>query len=76
MLLMFEIFERAKKHGKKFLKLCQTSFSGIAHFRELLLLSLLFEDHWVSNEKLRFFNPFCTNGGWDDPQRLVKHNSA
>ena len=27
--LTFEIFERAKNHGKKFLKLCQTSFSDI-----------------------------------------------
>ena len=29
MLLMFEIFERAKNHGKKFLKLSKTAFSGI-----------------------------------------------
>ena len=31
MLLTFEIFGRARNHGKKFLKLCQTSFSGIVH---------------------------------------------
>ena len=29
MLLAFEIFGCARDHGKKFLKLCQTSFSGI-----------------------------------------------
>ena len=31
MLLTFAIFERAKNHGQKFLKLCQISFSGIVH---------------------------------------------
>ena len=31
MLLTFEIFWRARDHGKKFLKFCQTSFSGIVH---------------------------------------------
>ena len=31
MLLTFEIFGRARNHGKKFLKLFQTSFSGIVH---------------------------------------------
>ena len=31
MILTFEIFGRARNHGKKFLKLCQTSFSGIVH---------------------------------------------
>ena len=29
--LTFKIFERARNHGKTFLKLCQTSFSGIVH---------------------------------------------
>ena len=28
MILTFEIFGNARNHGKKFLKLCQTSFSG------------------------------------------------
>ena len=32
MILTFEIFGRARNHGEKFLKLCQTSFSGIVHF--------------------------------------------
>ena len=32
MILTFEIFGRARNHGKKFLKLCQTSFSGIVHW--------------------------------------------
>ena len=31
MILTFEIFGRARNHGKKFPKLCQTSFSGIVH---------------------------------------------
>ena len=31
MILTFEIFGRVRNHGKKFLKLCQTSFSGIVH---------------------------------------------
>ena len=31
MILTFEIFESARNHCKKFLKLCQTSFSGIVH---------------------------------------------
>ena len=30
----FEIFERAKNHGEKFLKLSQTSFSGIVHCQQ------------------------------------------
>ena len=29
--LTSEIYERTKNHGKKFLKLCQTSFSGMVH---------------------------------------------
>ena len=32
MILTFEIFGLARNHGKKFLKLCQTSFSGIVHY--------------------------------------------
>ena len=32
MLLTFEIFGSARNHGKKFLKLCQTSFSGSVHW--------------------------------------------
>ena len=31
MLLTFEIFGYARNQGKKFLKLCQTSFSGIVN---------------------------------------------
>ena len=31
MILTFEIFGRARNHYKKFLKLCQTSFSGIVN---------------------------------------------
>ena len=31
MTLTFEIFGSARNHGKKFLKLCHTSFSGIVH---------------------------------------------
>ena len=31
MLLVFEIFGHARSDGKMFLKLCQTSFSGIVH---------------------------------------------
>ena len=34
MLLTFKIFRRAKNHGKKFLKLRQTSFSGIINCRQ------------------------------------------
>ena len=33
MILTFEIFGRARNHGRKFLKLCQTSFSGIVPCR-------------------------------------------
>ena len=33
MLLTFQIFERTKNHGKMFLKLGQTSFGGIVHWR-------------------------------------------
>ena len=32
MSLTFEIFERAKNHSKKFLKLCQTSFRDIISY--------------------------------------------
>ena len=32
MLLVFEIFGRARNHGKKHLKLCKTSFSGVVNF--------------------------------------------
>ena len=31
MILTFEILGHARNHGKKFLKLCQTSFSGTVH---------------------------------------------
>ena len=37
MILTFEIFGRARNHGKKLLKLCQTSFSGIVHFQQTVL---------------------------------------
>ena len=39
MILTFEIFGRARNHGKKFLKLCQTSFSGIVYYRALYRFS-------------------------------------
>ena len=39
MLLSFKIFERAKNHGKKFPKLCQTSFSGIINYCTVIELS-------------------------------------
>ena len=37
MILRFEIFGLTRNHGKKFLKLCQTSFSGIVHSRGRLI---------------------------------------
>ena len=36
MISTFEIFGRARSHGKKFLKLFQTSFSGIVNFVSVL----------------------------------------
>ena len=44
MLLTFEIFGRARRnHRKKFLKLCQTSFSGIVHSEPMWLTFLSFD---------------------------------
>ena len=40
MILTFEIFGRARNHGKKFLKLCQTSFSGVVHCYKLGFVDL------------------------------------
>ena len=48
MILTFEIFGRARNHGKKFLKLCQTSFSGIVHwvifYHSIILTNFSFQD--------------------------------
>ena len=40
-ILKFEIFGRARNHGEKFLKLCQTSFSGIVHWIILRKIELI-----------------------------------
>ena len=61
MLLTVEIFRRARNHGKKFLKLCQISFSGIVHCRCVRIYWS--EDHMFSNiSEIRcsdlFFNSF------------------
>ena len=41
MILTFEIFGHARNHGKKFLRLCLTSFSGIVHYRMDSVISQL-----------------------------------
>ena len=47
MLLTFEIFERAKNHGKKFPKYCQTSFSGIVNWRQRTCSQHLRSRVWI-----------------------------
>ena len=41
-ILTFKIFVRAKTHGKKFLKLCQTSSGGIVYCTVLKLCFVIF----------------------------------
>ena len=57
MILTFEIFGRARNHGKKFLKLCQTSFSGVVHWAQLSsgerIKSNYLGTYRVSNRQLR-----------------------
>ena len=63
MLLTFQIFGRARNHGKKFLKLRKTSFIGIVHYAmdapeiilecEIYLVTLTYHfiafDQWAIN---------------------------
>ena len=53
MILTFEIFGRVRNHGKKFLKLCQTSFSGIVYWIDEV--HSLYSEHLVLNPTLKSF---------------------
>ena len=66
MILTFEIFERSRNHGKKFLKLCQTSFSGIVHWQEWGFLQLVTAlGNWIERNPVNQYESrdksFATN---------------